>query len=95
MKNVTKDVVCKFKFECLNSWDELQETEKKGIKYCTECESNVYSANNINEFYGFAEMRRCVAIEIVQENTKGSEPKVKTLMGDPILKVDYETLMDE
>lgn len=49
-----------FKFECAEVWENLNETQDKNIRHCGQCDKNVYSVQNPEEFNANAEKGNCV-----------------------------------
>jgi hypothetical protein len=59
-------ITCKFEFECSKKWAELQATDNKNIKFCSDCNHEVYLANSQYEFNQYASDGKCVAIETIE-----------------------------
>lgn len=55
-------ITCKLKFKCPNEWTELDLTPVPGIRFCTDCQSNVYFAATQSEFEQYASQGKCVAL---------------------------------
>ena len=49
-----------FKFECAESWENLNETADENIRHCSLCEKNVHLVRNPGEFAANAEKGNCV-----------------------------------
>ncbi len=45
---------CKFEYECPKRWEELDNTEEAGVKYCGHCKKKVYLAKDQAEFDSYA-----------------------------------------
>ncbi|MEN4981977.1 hypothetical protein [Acinetobacter modestus] len=56
-------IKCSMSFECPKKWAELNSTDSAGVKFCSQCHSNVYWACNQNEFDALAKDGKCVAFE--------------------------------
>jgi hypothetical protein len=50
-----------FKFQCPKLWDDLEKTESESIKFCNECQNNVYKATNKGMLSKYAAEGKCVA----------------------------------
>ncbi len=53
---------CKFAFKCSAKWDELQETEDDSIKFCDDCQKEVFFCENDDDLVAQVRLNRCVAI---------------------------------
>ena len=50
-----------FEFECPKRWEELEATNKATVKFCNQCEKNVYKATSEAKLKKYAEEGKCVA----------------------------------
>ena len=50
-----------FDFQCPQRWENLELTDKSGVKYCFECERNVHKAINKKELLKLGEEGKCAA----------------------------------
>ena len=58
-----KRVVCKFKFLCDKTWDELQEIEgEEQLRFCNGCLQPVFYTSTYDELVVNVSEGRCVAI---------------------------------
>lgn len=55
---------CKFGFECHQSWDKLLKRKEKNIKFCNECEKEVYLIETNAELMDAIKFNYCVAIKV-------------------------------
>ena len=53
---------CKFAFKCPKFWSELKETASPEIRYCINCNENVYRCINDEDIAYAIRHNRCVAI---------------------------------
>lgn len=49
-----------FKFECSQNWDDLTETDDESVRYCGNCQTDVFSVQNDAELFSNAKKGRCV-----------------------------------
>ena len=80
---------CELKFSCPMEWSELDRTNNDSVKFCQECEKNVYRVRTREETIIRAKQGQCVAyipddIDLV-DSVPGS-----TLLGDIDLPGDYQ-----
>ena len=59
---------CKFAFKCSAKWDDLQETADEYIKFCDDCQKEVFFCENDDDLVAQVHLNRCVAI--LKPNTK-------------------------
>lgn len=52
---------CVFEYECPKNWFELEATSKAAIKYCTECNKDVYLCINQEELDYAISQKFCIA----------------------------------
>lgn len=50
-----------FRFRCPNRWESLEPTETNDVRYCEECDQNVYFCRSDDEIATHVELRHCVA----------------------------------
>ena len=50
-----------FKFKCPLDWSDLQETEEQKIKFCNQCENNVFLCETDEETIEHAKQGHCIA----------------------------------
>lgn len=53
---------CQFLFECAASWSELKKTEDAAIRFCDQCQKNVYLCHTYDQLAQAISFNRCVAI---------------------------------
>jgi hypothetical protein len=57
-----KVVNCEFVFKCPQQWNLMKRTESDGVRFCGECERNVYFAESAQELDKFSREGKCVAV---------------------------------
>ena len=55
---------CSFGFKCNQKWDSLLKRKEKNIKYCHECEKEVYLIETNEELMHAIKYDHCVAIKV-------------------------------
>ena len=55
---------CSFGFECHQSWENLLKRKEKNIKYCHECEREVYLIETNAQLIDAIKFNHCVAIKV-------------------------------
>jgi hypothetical protein len=55
---------CVFGFKCHQTWEALLKRKEKNIKYCLECEKEVYLIENNSELMHAIKFNHCVAIKL-------------------------------
>ena len=53
---------CKFAFKCSASWDSLEETDEEDIRFCNDCQKEVFFCENDDILVELVKLNRCVAI---------------------------------
>jgi hypothetical protein len=67
---------CRFAFKCNAKWDELVHTRNDEIRFCGECQREVYYCYSDDDLAESIRLNRCIAITPYSD----SEP----LLGEPI-----------
>ena len=55
---------CSFGFRCNQKWEDLLKRKEKNIKYCHECEREVYLIETNAELMDAIKFNHCVAIKV-------------------------------
>jgi len=55
---------CSFGFKCNQKWSSLLKRKEKNIKYCNECEKEVYLIETNEDLAHAIKFNRCVAIKV-------------------------------
>ncbi len=72
-------------FECQKKWDELKQQDKDGrVKFCDECNKNVFLSLSDFEFKQNAELGRCVAISTTKNVMYENDFEGKITLGMPL-----------
>ena len=53
---------CKFAYKCSAKWDNLQETEDESIRFCDECQKEVFFCDSDDTLISLVKLNRCIAI---------------------------------
>ena len=78
---------CTFAYQCPKSWDQLFRTNVDSVRFCDQCEKNVYLSNSSTEALEHASKGECVAIpiELTREAKQALDSRnmVVGMMGPP------------
>ena len=55
---------CSFGFKCKQKWEDLLKRKEKTIKYCHECEKEVYLIETNEDLMHAVKFNHCVAIKV-------------------------------
>ena len=70
---------CSFGFKCNQKWEDLSKRKEKNIKYCQECEKEVYLIETNTELMHAIKFNNCVAIKVrYDEMPKKDKKNLKT-----------------
>ncbi len=53
---------CKFAYKCSAKWENLQETEDESIRFCDECQKEVFFCDSDDTLISLVKLNRCIAI---------------------------------
>jgi hypothetical protein len=54
---------CRFAFKCEQKWDDLNETRDDDIRFCKDCQREVYLSLDEESLVENIRLNRCVAID--------------------------------
>ena len=69
---------CKFAYRCSAKWDDLQETDDDDIRFCNDCQKEVFFCDSDDTLVTFVKLNRCVAILKSKSNER--------LLGDVLMQ---------
>ena len=89
VETTVRNIECTFEFKCNKQWDELETQVTSNIKFCKQCEKEVYLCKTQQELDHARSLGLCISIERVEIRmfTTGVPYRVK----DP----DVEQLLKE
>ncbi len=58
---------CVFAFKCSANWDNLEDTNKEKIRYCSDCSKEVHFCEDDKELSKAVRNNYCVAFEKINE----------------------------
>ena len=58
---------CQFAFRCSKTWESLGATDKNQVKFCNDCDREVYFCATDQELSEAIEKNRCVALVVSGE----------------------------
>ncbi len=90
-KDLLNAANCEMKVICGRDWDEFEETELEGVRFCTGCKKAVFYTRTIQELKVAAEKQLCVYLadsfdlETYQRNEriKAIEAAARANIGNP------------
>jgi hypothetical protein len=53
---------CRFAYKCSAKWEDLQETGDEFIRFCDDCEKEVYFCDSDDTLVSLVRLNRCIAI---------------------------------
>ena len=75
---------CSFGFKCNQKWEDLLKRKEKNIKYCHDCEKEVYLIETNEELSDAIKFNHCVAIKVrYDEIPKTKRPAITVGMLHP------------
>jgi len=79
---------CSFGFKCKQKWEELLKRKEKNIKYCHECEKEVYLIETNSELMDAIKFNHCVAIKVRHDEIPG--PKKPNITVGMLTAINYD-----
>ena len=63
---------CSFAFECKANWNDLTKLpDEKDVRFCSECQKNVYYCKSDSALARHVKLNHCVAIDADPYRTRG------------------------
>ena len=92
VETTIRNIECTFEFKCDKQWDELETQIATNIKFCKQCQTDVYLCKTQEELDLARSLGRCISIERVEIRlfTTGVPARVKDPEVDKLLKVADE-----
>lgn len=59
----TVQISCTFEFQCTKQWDALTETSDKSVRFCNQCDHNVYFCSTDEQILKAGSEGKCIAYE--------------------------------
>ncbi len=59
----TVQISCTFEFQCPKQWDALKETSDKSVRFCDQCDHNVYFCTTDEQILKAGSEGKCIAYE--------------------------------
>jgi hypothetical protein len=66
IESIVQTIECTFKFKCDRQWSDLHELIELNVKYCEQCQKNVYLCKTQEEINQARLLGRCISIERVE-----------------------------
>ncbi len=54
---------CVFSFKCSAVWEQLEDTDNEAVRFCQDCQREVYYCDTDDELVAAVKLNRCVAFE--------------------------------
>mgnify|MGYP000742321081 CR=1 FL=1 len=90
------------KYECPLKWKNLKKTDDPTIRFCNECNKNVYQCKNENDMDEHIKLNHCIALEehmvmgyIDFENTSDKNRVCKHCLEPPMYCTCIEEIIKE
>ena len=78
MMNIKK-IKCTFEFVCGKTWDELTRTASALVKFCGNCNHDVFLCSTQNEVNEASKLKRCIAFDNNLHQEAINDVSMKTL----------------
>ena len=90
-------------YECPIEWKKLDKTDSSTVRFCNECNKNVYRCKTADEMDEHINLNHCIAINEVREQVMGmidmpSTPKNKVCkhcLEPPMYCTCYQDIIDD
>lgn len=79
---------CTFAFKCEKKWALLTQTKSNDVRFCEDCQREVFFCRTDEQLRESIVMNRCVAVEFENITTR----KTTQLMGSPVREIDPDDI---
>lgn len=88
VETTLRNIECTFEFKCDKQWDDLETQVASNIKFCKQCQKDVYLCKTQEELDLARSLGRCISIERVEIRmfTTGVPYRKKDLEIEQLLK---------
>ena len=88
VETTVRNIECTFEFKCNKQWDELETQVTSNIKFCKQCEKEVYLCKTQQELDHARSLGLCISIERVEIRmfTTGVPYRIKDTEVEQLLK---------
>ena len=88
VETTIRNIECTFEFKCDKQWDDLETLVATNIKFCQQCQKDVYLCKTQEELDHARSLGRCISIERVEIRmfTTGIPYRVKDTEVEELLK---------
>ena len=66
VETTVRNIECTFEFKCDKQWDDLETQVASNIKFCNQCQTDVYLCKTQDELDHASSLGRCISIERVE-----------------------------
>ena len=66
VETTLRNIECTFEFKCDKQWDDLETQDASNIKFCKQCQKDVYLCKTQEELDHARSLGRCISIERVE-----------------------------
>lgn len=66
VETTVRNIECTFEFKCDKQWDDLETQLASNIKFCQQCQKDVYLCKTQEELDHSRSLGRCISIERVE-----------------------------
>ena len=85
-EDILAKIECQFAYKCPQVWQLLDPTDQEGIRYCGECQREVFLCSSEEELRAHAKQGHCVAVGFSAPDEDLQEEDEKFfLVGDLIM----------
>ena len=66
VETTLRNIECTFEFKCDKQWDDLETQDASNIKFCKQCQKDVYLCKTQEELDRSRSLGHCISIERVE-----------------------------
>jgi hypothetical protein len=74
---------CRFAFRCDKQWHDLTETTFQEVRFCSDCERDVFLCTTDAQLSEAVRLNRCIALVEVNPDEDGSASRPRDFVGLP------------
>ena len=76
---------CPWGYSCKQKWEDLKPTKQKDVRFCGDCQKEVFSIESRDEFIESIVLNRCISFseDLLHDRMPDVEVPARRLMGVP------------
>jgi len=80
-ENEQATIECEFAFKCPKTWNQLAKTAQENVRFCSECQREVYLIQTDDELRKHSAKGHCIAAPLTMQDFHSEEEEIGYAVG--------------